>query len=178
VAADCIRHAQHGFSDAVAFEHQEEGPRIARITRMNLDASSNPRNQRFSTFLPCGCEHAGGLGTRGFVASDRLGTCGSGARREHPILRGLSGGMPCLVAGSPLGTLHSLSAGAEQARRPFSNTAGTAMLRFLSPSRFVSFAFRWHPTGWKPAVQDWLEAYPPPRLRPDTSRSRLFIFYF
>ena len=49
-------------------------------------------------------------------------------------------------------SLHSLPAGAEQARRPFSNTAGTAMLHFLfsfasssahsAPQRFFSFACR------------------------------------
>ena len=56
VAADCIRHARPGYSGAVSFESQEEEPLIARITRMNLDASSNQhhkRHPRFSIFLPC-----------------------------------------------------------------------------------------------------------------------------
>ena len=201
VAADCIRHARHGFSGAVVFERQEEEPRIARITRMNLDAFSNQRdqrNQRFAIFLPCGREYAGRLGTRGFVVSHGVGTCGqprvaarpqlwaslrnpggvgtgSCARREHPISRGLSGGMPV-----PRGRLALVDASfafrwrgtgetpvlqhSRDGYAPFSFSFASSSA-YSAPPRFVSFASRWHATGWKPVVQDRLEAYPTPRRR-------------
>ena len=71
-------------------------------------------------------------------------------------------------------SFHSPPTGAKQARRPFSNTAETAMLPSLifasssarsAPPRFVPFSSHWRGTGWKPVFHDRLEAYPPPSPR-------------